>query len=388
MTVRRDATVEAVPSPSSRPRLLILSFSQLARDARVLKQVALFRDDFDVVTVGFGPAPEGVAGHHQVPAGMTAAKPYSRLLLARQFRLAYWRQSAVRWTRAALRGETWDAVLANDPESLPLAFALAPRTRIHADLHEYSPRMREHLPGWSRIYGPYYAWLCRRFAARSASVTTVSRGLADEYRRVFGIDAALVANATPFADLAPTPTSEPIRLVHSGAALRNRGLEELVAAMARLSRPMTLDLYLVPTDPALLAELRAAAGPGVRIHDAVPYPHLVSTLAGFDAGVFLLPPRTFSYAHALPNKFFDFVQARLAIVVGPTPEMAELVEQHHLGWVTRDFTVEALVEVLESLQPAAIDAAKRAAHAAAPALAAERQSQGWIDAITAIGAPR
>jgi hypothetical protein len=170
--------------------------------------------------------------------------------------------------------------------------------------------------------------------------------------------------------------------------LRNRGLEELVASMAMVSRPMTLDLYLVPSDPALLAELRAAAGPTVSVHQPVPYQRLVPALSCFDVGVFVLPPRTFSYAHALPNKFFDFVQARLALVVGPTPEMAELVDEHRLGWVADDFSVEALVAVLDSLEPEAIDVAKAAAHIAAPLLSAERNSQGWIDAIESIVARR
>ncbi|MER3391976.1 MAG: glycosyltransferase [Microcella pacifica] len=350
----------------------------------MLKQVALFSKDYAVTTCGFGEAPAGVATHHRVPTGYTAARPYSRLLRLRLFRLAYWRQSAVRWARKALRGGHWEAVIANDPESLPLAFAVAPRSIVHADLHEYSPRMREHLAGWSRIYRPYYEWLCRRFVARATSRTTVSRGLADEYRRVFGAEVEIVTNAAPFAALQPTPTSLPLRLVHSGGAMQNRGLEELVEAMHRVSTPMTLDLYLVPSDPALIERLRAAAGSTVTFHEAVPYTELARTLNSSDIGVFLLPPRTFSYAHALPNKFFDFVQARLAIVVGPTPEMAELVEDHRLGWVTEDFSVDALVAVLDSLGPDSVDAAKSASHAAAELLSAEQQSDGWRTAVTAI----
>lgn len=376
--------VTLVPSSPQRPRLLIISFSAIDRDARVLKQVALFHADYAVTTCGFGPAPKGVVEHVQVPRGLTAAKPYSRLLRVRLFRLAYWRQSGVRWVRKALRGSEWDAVIANDPESIPLAFALAQPTRVHVDLHEYSPRMRENLPGWSRIYRPYYEWLIRRFAARAASRTTVSRGLADEYRRVFRAEFEIVTNAAPFADLQPSPPSTPLRLVHSGGAMQNRGLEELVEAMNRVSSTMTLDLYLVPADPALIERLRENAGQTVTIHDAVPYGELALTLNAYDVGVFLLPPRTFSYAHALPNKFFDFVQARLAIVVGPTPEMAELVGEHKLGWVTDDFSVDSLVRILDALWPGGVAAAKQAAHEVAEPLSAERQVEPWRAAISAL----
>ncbi len=42
----------------SRPRLLILSFSPIVSDARLLKQVRRFRDDYAVTTCGYGDAPE------------------------------------------------------------------------------------------------------------------------------------------------------------------------------------------------------------------------------------------------------------------------------------------------------------------------------------------
>ncbi|MEK8228005.1 hypothetical protein NKG05_20820 [Oerskovia sp. M15] len=42
-----------------RPRLLILSFSPIVNDARVLKQVEEFREDYEVTTCGYGEAPAG-----------------------------------------------------------------------------------------------------------------------------------------------------------------------------------------------------------------------------------------------------------------------------------------------------------------------------------------
>lgn len=378
------ATVGAVPAATDRPRLLIVSFSSIAGDARVLKQVALFRDDFAVTTCGFGEAPEGVVEHVQIPRGLTAAKPYSRLLRLRLFRVAYWRQSGPRWVQKALRGREWHAVIANDPESLPLALALAPADRVHADLHEYSPRMREQWPNWSRLYRPYYEWLIRRFAARAASRTTVSQGLADEYRRVFGVEIGLVTNAAPWQNLEPRPTGSPIRLVHSGGAMQHRGLEEIVEGVGLTTADVTLDLYLVPTDPALIERLRADAGDRVTIHPPVPYADLAALLNTYDAGLHFLAPVNFNHAHALPNKIFDYVQARLALVIGPTPEMARVVEQYELGWVAEGFSAEAVAAVLDRLHVEAVDRAKAAAHAAAAPLSAERQVEPWREAIAAI----
>src|SRR5690606_15907970 len=114
------------------------------------------------------------------------------------------------------------------------------------------------------------------------------------------------------------------------------------------------------------------------------YAELVSTLNGYDLGVHVLPPVNFNNANALPNKVFDYVQARLGLVVGPTPEMAALAREHGVGLVAEDFTAEALAAVLDSLTPERVRELKAASHAAARELSAETAVQGWARAIDAL----
>jgi hypothetical protein len=51
----------------------------------------------------------------------------------------------------------------------------------------------------------------------------------------------------------------------------------------------------------------------------------------------------------LPNKLFDFIQARLGIAIGPTPEMAEIVNHYENGVVADDFTPESLAAKMNEL---------------------------------------
>src|SRR5690606_40865865 len=99
--------------------------------------------------------------------------------------------------------------------------------------------------------------LCRACARKADSVATVGEGLARAYREELGIEAGVVVNAAPFAELAPTPLADDgvLRLVHSGAALSNRHLEVLLDADAS-SAGVTLVLLLMPNDPAYIDELR------------------------------------------------------------------------------------------------------------------------------------
>ena len=368
--------------------LLILSFSDISADARVLKQVAAFRDRYEVTTCGYGPAPEGVADHVQLPSDQEVWRYSRALLMLRQYARAYRQNGAVRAASAALVGRRFDVVLANDVDAVPLALSLRPRLGVHADLHEFAPAQKTELLRWRLFVAPFMAWICRTSVTRATSVTTVAHGIAREYRRRFGIAAGVVTNATPFADQPPTELHAPIALVHSGACFRNRHLDIMLDALELTSRPATLDLYLTPNDPAYLDELveRARTRPNVRVHDPVPYRELVRTLHDYDVGVFVLPPVNVNYRWALPNKLFDFVQARLGVVVGPSPEMAELVRQEGFGVVADDFTAAGLARVLDTLTPEAVEGLKQRSDQVAAPLSSETQVAIWVAAVDRIAA--
>lgn len=367
---------------SRRRRLLILSFSPIAQDARVLKQVALFGGRTELTTCGFGPAPAGVDHHVTITHRTLPGRTWDALLQARAYTAGYWMLPDVRAARRALAGRVFDAVLADDIDTLPLALSLRPLGGVHADLHEYFPRLHEEHPPWKRRIGPWYAWLCRRHLPRAASVTTVGEAIAAEYSRQFGVRVGVVTNATPFADLSPTPVHDPVRVVHSGTSHRERNIGAVVDGVLAVPGH-TLDLFLTPNDPGNLAELRrrAEGEPRLRVHDPVPYAQLVETLNGFDLGVHLLPPLNFNFANALPNKVFDFAQARLGAVVGPSPAMADLVRANGFGEVCAGYTGEDLADVLRGLTPARIRAMKGAADAHARDLSAETQVLGWERAL-------
>ncbi|GGI47660.1 hypothetical protein BCL57_002373 [Agromyces flavus] len=373
----------------SKPQLLILSFSSIAGDARVLKQVRLFRDRYAVTTCGYGPPPEGVVEHVRIPDDRPAHDLNGRLITLHWYRRALWSIPAVAWAGDALAGRRFDAVLANDLEAVPVAVRLAGGTRVHADLHEYTPRLHEEHEAWNRRIRPFHEWVARRYATRAASWTTVSGGLAREYERQFGFSPRIVTNAAPYADLQPTPVGDRIRIVHSGACLRNRNIMAMAEGVAAASAPVSLELYLTPNDPGYLEELRRfaeqSAGadgvPSVVLHDPVPYDSLIRTLNGFDLGIHVLPPVNFNNEWALPNKLFDYVQARLGVVVGPSAEMAEYVRTHDLGLVLDDFSAEALTRALDALDREAVAGFKRSADAAAEPMSAEAQVHVWADCV-------
>jgi len=370
-----------------RPRLLIISFSDITEDARVVKQVRFFADQYQVTTLGYGPSPDSRVEHVRLDDADGIRRWRRSDLILRRFDKIYWEQGAIRAGLATLSGrEPFDVILANDIDAVGLALALKPRHGVHADIHEYAPKQNEEILVWRVFIAPYVTWMCRRFLTKAASMTTVGQGLADEYHREFGVHSGVVTNAAPYATLEPRPVGTPIKLVHSGASMPNRRLEVLVDSAIATKTEVVLDLYLMGNNPEYIDRLRrrAAGSPRVRFPAPLPYRDLVNRLNEYDVGLPVNPPTTFSEKWALPNKFFDYVQARLGVIIGPSPEMRDLLDAHHFGMTADGFDARAITRALDALTPERIFTWKKHADQAAHDLSAELQTKVWDAAIDAL----
>jgi glycosyltransferase involved in cell wall biosynthesis len=192
----------------------------------------------------------------------------------------------------------------------------------------------------------------------------------------------VVTNAPAFHPaLAPTPVSaDRIRLVHHGAAVPARRLEQMVVLGPLLGPRFELTFMLVESDPAYFARLRdrAAGHPRTVFRPPVPMPELPARLNEFDLGVYLLEPNSFNNRYALPNKFFEFLQGRLGVAVGPSPEMARIVRDTGAGIVAPDFRPESLAAALNRLTADDVRRFKEAAHAAAREYSAEVNRETFL----------
>jgi len=217
----------------------------------------------------------------------------------------------------------------------------------------------------------------------------VCDALAERYDAAYGVRTKVVRNAGPWVDLQPSPVADDhIRLVHSGGAQVGRYIDLLIRCTLALGDRFSLDLYLVPGGDGgrHLAELRALAGgsPRVRFHDPVAPAQLPFAMNECDMGVFCMPPINVNARYALPNKFFDFVQARLAVGVGPAEEMARLADQLGLGIVSDDFTEASFTRALDALDAEQLRAYKAASHQHARELSSERDEQVERDLVAAL----
>jgi hypothetical protein len=365
----------------TRPQILCISFSPIYRDARVLRQLEVLASQGTVTTLGYGEAPAAGAEHLRVGDDLPSLPQTPKGVLqlgARLLSRAEMAAPALQEGQRLLAGRRFDLVVANEARALPLAHRVAQGAPVWADMHEWAPQERSHVLAWRLLVGPLMDHVCRRYLPASDAVTTVCSTLADMYRSRYGVSCEVVRNARPWVDLEPSPAQDGvIRLAHSGGAVPGRNIEALIDATKRLEH-LTLDLILVPANDRgkYLRTLHERAGGSARIrfHEPVTPDELPAALNPYDLGVYCLPPANVNMEFALPNKLFDFVQARLGIVVGPSPEMGRFVREHALGVVADGFDVDSFTAALRSMTPESVRAAKDSAHAKANELSSDTDS--------------
>lgn len=367
--------------------VLVLSVSDLGRDPRVHRQLGCLAKIHNVTAAGLAaPKVDGVRFIPMIQQSTALQRIWAAaLLLLRQYETYYWSRSHVLSILQGIGGRTFDVIVANDLNTLPLALRLANgKARVIFDAHEYAPREFEDWFLWRVFFQRYAHIFCKKYLPQVDGMMTVCQGIADEYRRNYGVESLVVTNAPAYQHLEPYPVQEHIvRMIHHGAAIPSRHLERMIEMMQFLDGRYQLDFMLMAAKQDYLNYLKqlAAGDSRIRFVDPVAMEDIPKVCHQYDVGIFLLPPVNFNYTHALPNKFFEFVQGRLAIAIGPSPEMARLVDQYDCGVVAEDFSPKAMAKAIAGLSREQIAHYKLQANKAAAELCAEHNEQLMLDLV-------
>lgn len=379
---------------------LVVVLSNARSDPRVRHQITwLTEAGWHVDTVGLGPHPSPEVRQHfelmpqaaWVRTRIGAVLAYRVLTKRAMFRhLAFDRIPED--ARRALKEGRYRLVVLEDFDFLPLivdpdalASPHAASTHIHLDMHEYRGEPRV-MNAWKRLTRRYRRWQRELIGhPRITTRSTVASRLAEMYASEFGFDTpALVRNAPPFEELSPSPVaSDKVSMVFHGLASWQRGFEQILDALRRLDERFVMT-FMLTGNPANIERLRRASedlGDRVRIVPPVPMAEISKEINQYDLEVMFYPPVEPNVEFALPNKFFEAIQARLGVVVGESPMMAELVAKYDLGPIVTGWTSEDLADTLRGLTARDIERFKTAAHRAANFLNAEQEGRTFMSVI-------
>lgn len=373
------------------PRILILTYSNINRDPRVLKQISFFRNQgFEIVlssleyqgNLTFFPI------RKQKKLVFRALKLVTMIFRLKKLRVwEFVRNSSFEELKNQSR---FDLIFANDEETWPIAEKLQklnPNTKLVIDAHEYYPGQFNDQISWSLFHKWYSDYLCETYPKTADCFITVCDGLARAYEKKYVKKALVILNTPDFeSDLNPVPVGEKIKLIHHGIAVRSRKIEKMIQMMDVLDSRFEMNLMLMPTDLSYYKELQIQAkGKSVNFLPPVPTKEISSFLNQFDIGLFLLEPVNFNYEFALPNKFFEFIQARLAIAIGPSPEMKKILEKERLGVVSDNFDGLDLAKRLNQLSNNDIFLFKQRCHEVAFQYSSHQNEEVFASILDVIG---
>ena len=363
-------------------RVLVLHLNRLSGARRVQRQIEFLATRFDVVLAAFDcptrlPIAQFVELRPRQPA--TTRRHLESALrvalrLAGRYEQAYWSDSrSRRWLECLQEISELQTVVVNDLAALPLAFAAARGVPVVFDAHEHWSSESASWSAPTRLSMRHaHEWLIDSFVGQTADIMTVSAGIAEDYRKRTGAVPHLVTNAPYATQLTASAVTEPIRLLHIGMADARRRLEDTIEAVRMLNGRFVLDLVLAG-DVAYRERLtrHVAADANIRVLAPVPADELIAFSNAYDVGVFLLPPDTPNFLHVLPNKLFDYIQARLAVAIGPSPEMTKVVREWDCGIVSASFAPRDFAHALNLLTVADVARMKERSDRAARVLTAE-----------------
>ncbi|MCK4321846.1 hypothetical protein KAX08_04950 [candidate division WOR-3 bacterium] len=368
-------------------RICIISFSNLKNDPRVRRQIDLLKDIYDVTTLGLKKS--GVKGVDEfiIPTKrLIITKIRSRLtfLIARFFQGLYTKYIEIKYPLNTIlkiiSDKNFDLVIANGLGALIVAERIASRdgAKILFDAHEYEPRRIEDYWFHRLFINPYNEFVCKKYLPFTSYMITVSSGIADEFFKTYGVKPDVILNTPKYQRIELKKVeSDKIHLIHHGVAHSSRNLEDLINLMPLLEERFHLTLMLVIRDVGYFNYLKGLCNkvcPGrIDFREPVPFDEIIPAISEYDIGLIIYRPTSFNIKHALPNKFFESIMAGLALVIGPSPEMKNIIEKFNCGVFSNSFNVKEIAKLINSLTPKQIMEKKKGSLEAAKILNSERE---------------
>jgi glycosyltransferase involved in cell wall biosynthesis len=321
-----------------------------------------------VSTIAFGERLSKVDQHWRLEAdGLTGLETtlfekvigiknrVERFLLSRGsfWERMYWSRPWVQELRSfSLNAQGFDLVICNEWDSVPaVRFGLADGVPIILDCHEYSPG--ETQGGFIRYLQSKVSakWTIPTFKRVPSAFTFAGQAVANLYRDSFDLEGVVIKNVSRDNPGLPK-NSVSKRVAYVGRAEPNRGIE-LILESAKSAPQIDWILYLISGSSSQYKKILQSKAESFRNLDVVfdlDHEELINELGSHSGvGLAIYPQSSTNNSASLPNKFFDYISAGLAIIFSPTPDMNDINQIFKVGVPLVRETPECLISTLEQL---------------------------------------
>ena len=368
-------------------KILIIAYPDLSKDPRPYRQIKSLSKEHEVYTVGAGSS--GLENFFYKLKKHNFLYNFFRLILLKigLHNWYYWDIYKLN-IQKQLSNLSFDLIIAHEIQLVPLALKIGNnQTPVILDAHEYSPKNFDDSFIWRFFIKKYYTNLCKENISKLNNIITVSPGIVNAFHKNFNIKPILITNACEYKNhLNPIqPKIDKIKIIHHGIMSTSRSLHLLVDMMKYLdNNKYELNFMLTSTfyGKFFLKKLkRRARGLNINFLEPINRLNLIDFCNDYDIGVHFVPPTNFNLKYGLGNKFFEFIQSRLVVVIGPDIEMSKYVNKYKVGVISKDWTAHSLADSINLLDHEKIIFHKNQSHKYAKDLSCEENDKIFLKLI-------
>ena len=237
------------------------------------------------------------------------------------------------------------------------------KTKVIFDAREFYPLEMAESPEWLATKGKLAQYTCEKYFPAAHQVVTVSPSLVSRYEKLIRRQIDYFPSCPRAALLAPQPgptgLKYPIRFIHHGGVIRNRGLHRMVELMKLLGDDYQLDMMLVSAPGNKYYDELVQSVEGMnnaRILKPVHPDNIIEKCATYDCGLYIMEVNDSQNRYCLPNKFFEFIAAGLPVITSFSEDMKSIIDEHKIGVAFND---EPLEEIAEKINAISLDDIKK-----------------------------
>jgi len=247
-------------------------------------------------------------------------------------------------------------------EFLPFAFIAKKifKSTVIYDAHELETE-RNQLKGKRQ---KLYRKIEKKFIGYCDRVIVVGDAIAEFYKKLYPkLDKPTTILNTPYYKINQKRdifrekfniSKDKTVFLYQGSLSRGRNVE-MMLELFKHREDKAVIVFMGYGDFEELVKSYAKSCDSIYFHKAVTPDVLQEYTSSADFGISMIEDSCLSYHYCLPNKMFEYLMAEVPVIVSNLPEMKKVVEQHSVGVVAKENTIEGLEDAIEEAMSLDID---------------------------------